>query len=108
MENKFNNPMKNRHNNQNNGSNSPPARASFFVRKNDQSSQSSHETNGPAANGKIYNKLSMMSLNDLKSERFSTQNSIIKERFFHGKPADKHQEPIRGHGFHHPHHHQNF
>jgi hypothetical protein len=116
MENKFNNPMKktssynDRHNNQHNGSNSPPAR-SFFVRKNDQSSQSSHETNGPAANGKIYNKLSMMSLNDLKSERFSTQNSIIKERFFHGKPdsnANKHQEPIRGHGFHHPHHHQNF
>lgn len=111
------------------GSNSPPARPSLFMRKNDQSSQSSHEhpsNNSGVRDNKIYNRFSMMSINDLKSERFSAPNSIIKDRFFNynsnwnrnarkstgGNDFDKvstTDESVNNTKFtHHPHHHQNY
>jgi len=70
-----------------NGATSP-----FFVRKSDRSSNSSHDgkSSGSAGgspptqkrNNAFNQRFNQMSINDLKSEKFSTPNSIIKERFF--------------------------
>lgn len=72
-----------------NGATSP-----FFVRKsNDRSSNSSHDgksshsgsAGSPPTNkkfGNFNNRFGQMSIKDLKSEKFSAPNSIIKERFF--------------------------
>jgi hypothetical protein len=83
-----------------NGATSP-----FFVRKSAGSSNSSHDgksshsggsasppaqkrqqtnnnTNMPFNQTNFNNRFNQMSINDLKSEKFSAPNSIIKERFF--------------------------
>lgn len=73
-----------------NGATSP-----FFVRKSGRSSNSSHDgkssSNSGSAGGSpptqkrnnaFNQRFNQMSINDLKSEKFSAPNSIIKERFF--------------------------
>jgi len=118
------------------GSNSPPPRGSVFSRKNDQSSQNSrdHHAHGSNSNdlgqqnSRVYNRFSMMSINDLKSERFNAPNSIIKDRFFNFNNNNNNssnnsnwtRNNIRRESTstttdaesnkftHHPHHHQNY
>lgn len=109
------------------GSNSPPPRGSVFSRKNDQSSQNSrdHQHGSDLGQARVYNRFSMMSINDLKSERFNAPNSIIKDRFFNFNNNNNNnsnwtRNNIRRESTstttdaesnkftHHPHHHQNY
>lgn len=109
------------------GSNSPPPRGSVFSRKNDQSSQNSrdHQHGSDLGQSRVYNRFSMMSINDLKSERFNAPNSIIKDRFFNFNNNNNNnsnwtRNNIRRESTstttdaesnkftHHPHHHQNY